>query len=140
MIGLYSKIARKHIERIRLDIKKLKIKINELNIKNFREKIILSKQNDYKLITNSPDFYALSNFRDLLFHIQEYRFTIPEIKKFIDNLNLKFCGFENKELLNLFKMTHQDDSDLYNLKLWDEFELNNPRIFAGMYQFWCQKN
>ena len=140
MIGLYSKIARKHIERIRLDIKKLKIKINELNIKNFREKIILSKQNDYKLITNSPDFYALSNFRDLLFHIKEYRFTIPEIKKFIDNLNLKFCGFENKELLNLFKMTHQDDSDLYNLKLWDEFELNNPRIFAGMYQFWCQKN
>ncbi len=140
MIGLYSKIARQHIERIRLDIKKLKIKINEINLKNFREKIILSNESDYELIKKSPDFYSLSNFRDLLFHIQEYRFTIPEISKYINKLNLKFCGFENKELLNLFRATHNDVNDLYNLKLWDKFEANNPRIFAGMYQFWCQKN
>ena len=140
MIGLYSKIARQHIERIRLDIKKLKIKTNESNLKNFREKIILSNHNDYKLIKKSPDFYSLSNFRDLLFHVQEHRFTIPEIVKFINNLNLKFCGFENKELLDLFRANHQDVNDIYNLKLWNEFEVCNPRVFAGMYQFWCQKN
>jgi len=28
---------------------------------------------------------------------------------------------------------------LYDLKAWDVFENANQNIFAGMYQFWCQK-
>ena len=46
---------------------------------------------------------------------------------------------ENSNLINLFKNTHNDRKDLYNLNLWEKFEFDNPRIFAGMYQFWCQK-
>ncbi len=139
MIGLYSKIARQHIERIRNDIIKINIEANYKNIINFREKIILSKNDDYNLIKESPDFYSLSNLRDLLFHVQEKRFTITEIENILNKLNLKFCGFENNELLKFFKVTHTKKKDLYDLKLWNNFELNNPRIFAGMYQFWCQK-
>ena len=139
MIGLYSKIARAHIERIRLEIKKLKIETNKKNIKKFRENIISSNTNDHKLITESSDFYSLSSVRDLLFHIQEHRFTIPQINNYLNKLNLKFCGFENRELLKFFIEKNSKINDLYNLDLWNEFEINNPRIFAGMYQFWCQK-
>ena len=32
-----------------------------------------------------------------------------------------------------------DEIDLYNLDKWEEYEKYNPRIFAGMYQFWCKK-
>ena len=28
---------------------------------------------------------------------------------------------------------------MYNLEKWEEYEKNNPRIIAGMYQFWCKK-
>ncbi len=139
MIGLYSKIARAHIKRIRLEIKKLKIETNKKNIKKFRENIISSNTNDHKLITESSDFYSLSSVRDLLFHIQEHRFTIPQINNYLNKLNLKFCGFENRELLKFFIEKNSRINDLYNLDLWNEFEINNPRIFAGMYQFWCQK-
>ncbi len=139
MVGLYSDIARRHIAKIRNNIKNLNIEINKKNIINFREKIIVSDNMDYKLIKESPDFYSYSNLVDLIFHVQENRFTIPEISHYINKLNLKFCGFENRLLLNSFKKTHMDKNDLYNLELWNNFEINNTRIFAGMYQFWCQK-
>ena len=139
MIGLYSNIAREHIVKIRNDIKSKSFNFDKKNIIKFREKIISSNNLDYKLIKQSPDFYSFSNLIDLLFHVQESRFTIPEINKYINKLNLKFCGFENRELINLFSKTYRNHKDLYNLDLWNKFELDNPRIFAGMYQFWCQK-
>ena len=139
MIGLYSNIAREHIVKIRNDIKSKSFNFDKKNIIKFREKIISSNNLDYKLIKQSPDFYSFSNLIDLLFHVQESRFTIPEINKYINKLNLKFCGFENRELINLFSKTYRNHKDLYNLDLWNKFELDNPRIFASMYQFWCQK-
>ena len=82
----------------------------------------------------------MSSIRDLIFHTQEHTFTIPEISKYIKDLDLKFCGFENREIIKLFTKIYSKNKDLYNLKLWDKFENENYRIFAGMYQFWCQKN
>ena len=39
-----------------------------------------------------------------------------------------------------FKQIYTDKFDLYDLDKWETFEINNPRIFAGMYQFWCMKS
>ena len=92
-----------------------------------------------ELIKQSSDFYSLSSVRDLLFHVQENTFTISEIENNIKELNLKFCGFENKEIINKFKKIYPKNEDLYNLSMWNDFENKNKRVFAGMYQFWCQK-
>ncbi len=139
-IGLYSKVAREHITRIREEIKKLDLNNDKLTIREFRSRIIKSDQLDHKMITESPDFYSLSNVKDLLFHVQEYQFTLSEIKNFINNSNLVFCGFEVKNAINKYKSFHKNYVSLYDLKKWDNFEKNNKEIFAGMYQFWCQKN
>ena len=139
MIGLYSKKAREHITRIRNRISQLNIEVNKQNIKKIREEIIYSDLEDDILIKQSPDFYSLSNLRDLLFHVKEHTFTLTDINDFLNKMNLKFCGFENKEISNIFKKSHKNKMDLYNLQLWNLFELDNPRVFAGMYQFWCQK-
>ena len=139
MIGLYSEKAREHIKRLRSNFKKYKYEINEENIKILREKIISSNNLDNKLIRQSPDFYSLSSVRDLLFHVQEHRFTIKKIIEILNNLNLKFCGFENRNAVIEFQKIYKNKEDLYNLDYWDKFENKNPRTFAGMYQFWCQK-
>ena len=86
-----------------------------------------------------PDFYSLSEIRDLLFNVQEHNFTLPQIKDCLRDLGLTFCGFENLSIKNSFVRSY-NDSDLYDLMQWDLFEKSNPRIFAGMYQFWCQKS
>jgi len=77
--------------------------------------------------------------RDLIFHVQEHRFTLPQIKKCLDELGLKFCGFENKDAISNFRKLHGEEADIYDLALWHQCEESNPRAFAAMYQFWCQK-
>ena len=92
-IGLYSEIARKHIAKIRKEISKLDIGSNEPEMRSFRDEIIKSEKDHHKQIIGSIDFYSLSTLKDLLFHVQEHRFTIPQIHDCLDTLGLKFCGF-----------------------------------------------
>ena len=40
------------------------------------------------------DFYSTSECRDLLFHVQEHRMTLPQIKAFLAAQDLQFLGFE----------------------------------------------
>ena len=137
-IGLYSQLARRNIKVIRRKIFDLKIKPTEENIIKFRNDIINTDDEIYRNIKFSSDFYALSTLRDLLFHVQEHHFTIPKIKSYIKKLDLKFIGFENPFILREFKKSYHNKLDLYNLNKWEKFEIQNPRIFASMYQFWCQ--
>jgi hypothetical protein len=88
---------------------------------------------------NATDFYSLSELRDLLFHVQEHRFTIPQIKESLGKLGLKFCGFESDKITTHFKQINTHLDDLYDLDKWQKYEEANPASFASMYQFWCQK-
>ena len=101
--------------------------------------IIKSDKDHHKLIKSGGDFYNLSNLRDLLFHVQEHRFTIPQIKECLYELGLKFCGFEEKQVVSHFQQINKAKDDTYDLDKWEAYEEANPRAFAGMYQFWCQK-
>ena len=108
-------------------------------MKSYRDFIINSDKDHHEWIRKRFDFYNLSTFRDLLFHVQEHRFTIPKIKDGLNELGLKFCGFEADTIVSQFKKNSNHKDDLYNLDKWHAYEKSNPQIFAGMYQFWCQK-
>ena len=77
------------------------------------------------------DFFSLSEFRDLIFHGQEHRFTLPQIKNCLNELGLKFCGFENTELVSNFRELHGNETDIYDLELWHQFEESKPKAFIG---------
>ncbi len=138
-IGLYSEKARQHIKQIKNKINKLKLNSNYKNIINFRKDLIENNNNQWNFIKSSPDFYTVSGVRDLLFHVQEHRFTISKIKEYLDKLGLIFLGFDGQLVKEKFKDNYTNKDDLYNLNKWEEYENSNPRIFAGMYQFWCKK-
>ncbi len=140
LIGLYSEKARENISEIRKKIRSLKIKTTRTDIISFRKKILETKNQHWESIKYSPDFYSTSGVRDLLFHVQEHRFTIPKIKKYLKKLNLFFLGFEDTYVIERYKKIHSQPKDFYNLDKWEDFEKSNPRIFSGMYQFWCMKN
>jgi len=139
LIGLYSEKARENIVNIRETINKLKIKTTKKNIINFRKEIFENNNTKWDSIKYSPDFYSTSGVRDLLFHVQEDRFSIKKIRKHLHELELIFLGFEGNYVLDRFRKTYDQINDLYNLDKWENFEKNNSRIFSGMYQFWCQK-
>ena len=87
------------------------------------------------------DFFTLSGCRDFLFHVQEHRFTLPEIETALGSLKLKFLGFEMRDRRSLkkFSSIHPEKAALTSLSLWHEFELETPDTFRAMYQFWFKK-
>ena len=138
-IGLYSHIARQPIVKIRKEIAGTKLKFNNEDIKKFRQTIIKSDEEDHALLKRSEDFYNLSGFRDLLFHVQEHSFSLPQIQKILLQLELNFCGFENRFIKDKFISDSKNQKLENDLDIWHKFEVKNPRIFAGMYVFWCQR-
>ena len=138
-IGLYSRLARQDIVETRKEISKLGIGSSDAAMRSFRARVITSSQKHHKQILNSSDFYSMSTLKDLLFHVQEYRFTIPQIQDCLSELGLKFCGFESEKIVSHFTLTNAGSGDSYDLTKWQTYEESNPKAFAGMYQFWCQK-
>ena len=138
-IGLYSELARQHIVKIREEISQSDIGSSALAMRSFRSDIIKSDEKHHKKILSVSDFYSLSELRDLLFHVQEHRFTIPEIKDCLYDLGLEFCGFESDKIVQKFKLNNTGADDPYDLDKWNFYEEANPDTFVGMYQFWCQK-
>ena len=139
-LGLYSKIARQHITKIKEFIKKRKIKNSTEDIRNFRE-LVFKKKDDhlFQKIFYSNDFYSTSMSRDLMFHVQEHYFTIPEISDILKKLNLEFLGFRNPLIKAKFSKSFPNDKKNISFDNWNKFELNNQDAFADMYQFWVRK-
>ena len=138
-IGLYSELARRHIVEVRKEITALGVGTSEANIRKFRRLLTESNDENHQLLITSSDFYSLSMMRDLIFHVQEHRFTLPQIKNCLNELGLNFCGFEHEVAPSSFRQLHGIEADIYDLDLWHQHEGRNPDAFAGMYQFWCQK-
>ena len=140
-IGLYSETARQHIIEARRLILERKISTKKEDMINFRDEII--KHNTLNLknaLQSTPDFFSTSSLRDLLFHVQEHRFNIADIKQFIKQLGLEFIGFDlqNQGIRDIFLSSYPQKNSLYDLDKWEEFEQNHTRTFAGMYNFWTQ--
>jgi hypothetical protein len=105
-----------------------------------RKRIISSNDLATNNVQKLSDFYSTSDVRDLLFHIQEHRFTIPQIEKIISDLGLHFMGFSlYEDTYNDFKLNYPEMDALYNLNKWHEYETKNITTFIGMYDFWVQK-
>jgi tetratricopeptide (TPR) repeat protein/2-polyprenyl-3-methyl-5-hydroxy-6-metoxy-1,4-benzoquinol methylase len=143
-IGLYSEIARQHIVETRAFIAKNNYSSSQEAIRQCRVEIMgMPTKADSKIpkVLNSPDFYSISMCRDLLFHVQEHRFSLPEIETALKELGLVFIGFElqDHQVINKFKELDPRKESLTSLPLWHQFELNHPDTFADMYQFWVQK-
>jgi hypothetical protein len=93
-----------------------------------------------KRLARTPDFYSITDCRDLIFHVQEHRFTLPQIEAFLVANVLNFLGFEERQsTLNRYSARFPDDHARTNLTHWHRFEQDNPWIFGRMYQFWVQR-
>ncbi len=140
-LGLYSKRGRSEIEWTRKYIQKKKIGVTEQNMRNFRTKMLNSKNKKFQFLRNSVDFFCLSNFRDLIFNYNEHTYDLIQIKKLLERKNLNFLTFNemNPNLIKLFK-THFPYADKeFILETWDKFEKIYPKTFFGMYKFWVEK-
>ncbi len=143
LVGLYSETARQAITAARARIAELGLGLDATadNVRNFRQ-LLLSNDSPPldPAIAKSEDFFSVSACRDLLFHVQERRLTIPQIAGFLAAQNLRFLGFDlGDAILNAYRGRFADDMAATNLANWDMLEAENPGLFAEMYVFWIQK-
>jgi hypothetical protein len=74
-----------------------------------------------------------------MLHVEEHRFTIPQVAAALDSLALEFLGFELDEpaVFAAYRERFPEDLQAASLARWDRFEADHPHVFAGMYQFWA---
>ena len=139
-VGLYSELARQSIVRARAFIAEHGYPASVDGIRRCRKDMRRSDDPLLKGAMETMDFFTISECRDLLFHVQEHRMTLPQIAAFIDEVKVTFLGFEaDSGLFKAYEARFPEDKSKTDLACWHQFEVENPRSFAGMYQFWIQK-
>jgi tetratricopeptide (TPR) repeat protein/SAM-dependent methyltransferase len=138
-VGLYSEIARADIVATRAFIAEQGYQPTAEDIRRCRQDLLDTGER-FKNVTASGDFFSASGCRDLLFHVQEHRLTIPQIADFVAENRLAFIGFElDHFMLQRYRAKFSDDATMTDLACWHAFECEHPAAFSGMYQFWVQK-
>jgi SAM-dependent methyltransferase/Flp pilus assembly protein TadD len=138
-LGLYSEAGRQAVVAVREFIAARGYQRSAGDIRRFRQDVVTAGLPLGNLLT-SPDFFSSSGCRDLFFHAQEHRLSLPQIKSFLQANHLTFLGFQvDAQVLRQFRHRYKAAEALTDLDLWHAFETANPRAFAAMYQFWIQK-
>ncbi len=138
-IALYSEKARGAVRAAREFTQSLNLPLTPEGIRDARNAIrTLPSGHPAKNIMNFADFYMLDECRDLMMHIQEHQFTLPQIADCLDQLDLEFleleCDAKTRDAFRAMFPKGVADTDL---KAWDEFESTYPDTFGAMYLFWC---
>ncbi len=138
-LGLYSATARAGVNAARAFIAERGYGDSAEEIRRCRQDILaVAGDAPLRSVARFPDFFTISECRDLLFHVEEHHSSIPEIKAFLAENNLTFIGFAGRPALD-YRARFPGDKAAADLDLWHAFETENPTVFSGMYQFWVQK-
>jgi tetratricopeptide (TPR) repeat protein/SAM-dependent methyltransferase len=142
LVGLYSRFARRDIALAREFIARRGYRPTAGDIRRCRQELLaLEDDAPVKNVARFWDFYTVSTCRDLLFHVQEQQFAIPEIKAFLTRNGLTFIGFMiDPAVQHHYRVRFPHDAAMTDLDCWGALEAESPLIFTNMYQFWVQKS
>jgi len=149
-VGLYSELARKNVVAARALIAERGFQPVPEDIRRVREIVAASEDGSLlKSLTQWADYYTTSECRDLLFHPQEHRMNLPEIKSFLEANGVQFAGFIQDALtFGRFAARFPEQGAMSgfqrwraftDLDRWHTFETEAPDTFIGMYRFWIHK-
>ena len=139
-VGLYSELARQNVVAARALIAARGYRPILEDIRRCRQDIMAADDPVLKSVTLWADFFSADECRDLLFHVQEHRIGLPQIKAFLAANDAHFAGFIlDPTIAQRFAARFPDPAAMTDLDCWHGFETEAPGTFAGMYQFWVRK-
>jgi Flp pilus assembly protein TadD/2-polyprenyl-3-methyl-5-hydroxy-6-metoxy-1,4-benzoquinol methylase len=140
LLGFYSELARTEITAARAFIAEHGFTSDAAGIRRGRAAIAaLPDDAPIRLNMMAPDFFSMSECRDLLFHVAEQCLTLPQIARFIREAGLEFLGFQlSRDTAGQYAAANPDDPTMTDLDRWHAFEQTRPHTFLGMYQFWVK--
>jgi SAM-dependent methyltransferase len=105
------------------------------DIRRFRDIVFqLSKDHPAADLRASADFYTMSDCRDLVFHVQEHRFTLPRLEAMYTDAGFKLARFHPKPgNAAWFESTYPGRDPYTDLRTWAKVEAQRPGLFGSMY-------
>lgn len=138
LVGLYSERGRRDVVAAKAFIAERGYTSAPADIRRCRQELMtVDRGARFSSLAHRADFYVTGECRDLLFHVQEHRFTLRDVRQHIDALGLRFNGFV---LSNPIAIRYAENhAGLADPEDWERFEARFPDAFAGMYLFWVQE-
>ncbi len=142
-VSLYSARARHDVVAARRAIAEHGLQPTREGIQAFRRLVIEAPDDaaDWRVsLRRFGDMFTTSGTRDLVFHVQEHRFTPRAIAAALDALGLDFAGLDvAPPVLAAYRRCFPDDAQARDLDCWDRFEAEHPNAFAGIITLWCSR-
>jgi hypothetical protein len=140
LIGLYSERGRRDVVAARAFIAECGYRPTPDDIRRCRQALMSADRDRFSSLASRGDFYVTAECRDLLFHVEEHRFTLPQIRHLLDALDLSFAGFLlPPAIAKRNREAPGQDAAIDELDRLEAFEAEFPGAFAGMYIFWVRK-
>lgn len=138
-IGLYSERARRPLAAARAHLASLGLEASASGIRAARRALLdLPQGHPARQAAESDDFFSSSGCRDLLLHVQEHDFTPLRIAGCLAELGLRFTGIDCPPAARTkFLSRFREPAALTDLAAWEQFEVDHPDTFRGMYVFSC---
>lgn len=136
-VGLYSEAGRRDLAAARALIAERGYRAVPADIRRCR--LDLLDSGNFPRLALLRDLYGMNECRDLLFHVQEHRFTLPQLHALVEAIGLEWVGLAvspalARQFAQRFPRASRSDPDA-----WHAFEEEFPDTFAGMYLFWVRK-
>ena len=143
-IGLYSARGRRHFTHARRFVAERGFEATPDGLRAARAAIREEAAHDELLarVARNEDFFSLSGCRDMLFHVQEQVYELPQIARMVAELGLDFLGFELDDsgiTAARYRARFPADVRMRDLASWHQYEQENPDAFTRMYEFWLQR-
>jgi len=140
-VGLYSEMARRGLAFARALIAERGYRPTADGIRRCRQEILdADPSSPLAQATHFSDFFATSECRDLIFHVEEHCLPLETIAAVLDRTGMRFLGFDiDSTTLQAYRSRFPNDWAATDLSQWSRFEADHPQAFVGMYQFWIQK-
>ena len=139
-IALYSALARAAFTQAREWARRQGFQPTRQGIRDFRAAVLARPDGDpmKRRLTGSYDFYSVSQCRDLVFHVEEHTFTLPELAHIFRDLDLSVLRVEAPDARDIraYRARFPADAAATELGNWDIVERENPTMFSRMYVLW----
>jgi 2-polyprenyl-3-methyl-5-hydroxy-6-metoxy-1,4-benzoquinol methylase len=137
-IGLYSELGRRDLAPVRQLIAERGYEATPEGIRACRREILDSGR--FPRIAALRDLYGLNECRDLLFHVEEHRYDLPQVASMLAAAGLELVGLlVEPAVRRRFRARFPEAGSDADLDRWHAFERDNPDTFSGMYLFWARK-
>jgi SAM-dependent methyltransferase len=139
-IALYSTLARAAFTEAREWARRTGFVPTPQGIRDFRAAVLARPDGDLmkQRLTESYDFYSVSQCRDLVFHVEEHTFALPELAGIFRELGLSVLRVEARgpRDIDAYRARFPADAAATDLANWDIVEGENPTMFSRMYVLW----